>query len=406
MRRVGHWVIKFIAAAGVVAASVAPANATSDAPRCDPPLLSFGTGAPLVILDIYFDPAAPRAAAIPRAARALTAARKRWLSVRLKPLVRRSDSASSRRLVTEAIVSVSARGRVDAALRWAQGRAASLLAAHIQDPGLRGSVAQTLGVDPEIITPNGDSMRCANALLADHAAQLRAQLIERHILPGDAHGRLPFAVIRGARGAVAAASVDPDLATLGSLLDRAHQRLRRESAHPELAPRGATGTRDAARLGAARADLELTSPHARHHVEVVLAGERFDESIERVRFALRVRAQALGDVSLTIDAWGATGAAELLRRRACQAAATGRVLDYLRYLATPTAERGAPHMRALIEDLDTPTMGAAPCPSQRRAVGPPPGLRINSVIIPPGDMEAARGALRRPLAVDYLIALP
>ena len=337
MRRFGQRVVEFIiAAAAVVAASVTPANAASDAPRCDPPLLSFGAGAPVVILDIYFDPAAPRAAGIPRAARALTAARKQWLSVQLKPLVHPSDSASSQRLLKEALVSVSARGRVDAALRWAQGRAADVMTAHIEDPDRRRSVAQALGVDREIITPNGDSMRCASALLADHAAQLRALLIEQHILPSDARGRLPFAVIRGARGTVAAASVDSDLARLGGLLDRAHQRSRRESAHPELAPRGATGARDAARLGAARAELELTSPHARHHVEVVVTGERFDESVERVRFALRVRAQALGDVSLTIDAWGATGAAELLRRRACQAVAAGRVLDYARYLATPT----------------------------------------------------------------------
>jgi hypothetical protein len=141
-------------------------------------------------------------------------------------------------------------------------------------------------------------------------------------------------------------------------------------------------------------------------MEVVVTGERFDESIERVRFALQVRAQALGDVTLTIDAWGSTGAADLLRTRSCQAAAADRVLDYIRYLATPTVKRGEPHLRALIDGLDRREVTPAECPSQQRALTPPPGLRINGVVIPPGDAEAARDALRRTLFVDYLVALP
>ena len=141
-------------------------------------------------------------------------------------------------------------------------------------------------------------------------------------------------------------------------------------------------------------------------MEVVLTGERSDADIQRMQFALRIRAQALGEVSVSVHAWGTDAAATALRTRSCQATDADRVLDYARYLATPTVERADPRYRALLEDLDRRVVDPSRCPSRHDGVSPPPGLRINGVIIAPGDMETARDALKRSLSVGYLIPLP
>ncbi len=406
MRSYRHTLVWLSLAVGSAASVPAPAYAVIDPLSCDPSRMSVGAEVPVVTLDLYFDPMSPGASVIPRAARALVASRTQWLSVRLNPVPRPLDRDVPRMLLTEAVVSLAANGHAESALQWAQDRPPALLVAHLEDPSRREKLARTLGVDVAVITPGGASMRCARQRMIAHLKQLQLDLLGQPTELTDAASLLPVAVIGSEDGVVTAASVDVELTRLGQNLDRVRQRLRELRVRPRDAPLSGASTKDAARVSAAPSSLEFTNPFARHHIEVTLTGERSKQGIERLRFALGLRARSLGAVDLTIDAWGSTPEANLLRRRACQAAASDRVLAYVRYLATPVIGRGAPRLRALVEELDAQPMEEAACVTQATGIQRPPGLRINGIIIPPGDMEAARDALRRPLAVDYLVALP
>lgn len=406
MRSYRHALVWLSLAVGSATLTPAIAHAVSEPSSCDPPRLSVGAEVPVVTLDLYFDPTSPGASIIPRAARALVASRAQWLSVRLNPVPRPLDRDAPRMLLTEALVSLASNGHAESALQWAAGRPTALLVQHLEDPSRREALARTLGVEVAVITPGGASMRCARRRINAGLQRLQVELLGQPAEITGAARLLPVAIIGSEDGVVTAATVDMELTRLGEHLDRVRRRLRERRVRPRDAPQSGAGTKDAARVSAARSSLYFTNPFARHHMEVTLTGERSKQGIERLRFALGIRARALGVVDLTIDAWGSTPEANLLRRRACQAAASERVLAYVRYLATPTIERGAPRLRALIDDLDAPPSEGVACVTLPAGVQPPPGLRINGIIIPPGDMEAAHDALRRPLAVDYLVALP
>jgi len=130
------------------------------------------------------------------------------------------------------------------------------------------------------------------------------------------------------------------------------------------------------------AALLILHPEGPHTIDISGTSELDPTLAERVAFALDLRAQRLGQVSIRLFAWGSGSPTNALRARGCAASLLGLQAAYLNYLATPPSQRGGPDARALLLNLDTagdddPTAATSlrGCVEATTRGAPSPGLR-------------------------------